>query len=351
MNTMSRFSFSNPALHILIWVVVWLMHAGVFARFYSFELSLLRGLANMGAMAAIFYLNIPFVDRWLERGRYLAYGLNAIGLILAFAVLRTRINLLFPMDEAERLLFANNPAFNLRLAAVVTNMGSVLFSTIFRIWSIKEENDRRSLETISRQQEAQLQLLRAQINPHFLFNTLNNIYSLAVMRSEKTAPMVLQLSQLLRYVTYDSREALIPLKKEIAQIEAFIQLVQMSSEPPLNISFSARGALDGAQIEPVLLIPVVENCFKHGDFAERPEAFAQLDLEVSETMAIFTVSNSFNPANQQKDEVGGVGLHNIRRRLELRYGRQAALAAETRGQVFTVCLSLPVARQTQNPTA
>jgi hypothetical protein len=345
MNTTNRFSFSNPALHILVWILVWLMHASVFARFYPFELSLLRGLANMAAMAAIFYLNIPLVDRLLERGRYLTYGFGAVGLILFFAVLRTRVNLLFPMDEAERLLFANNPAFNLRLAAVVTNTGAVLFSTIFRIWRIKEENDRRSLETISRQQEAQLQLLRAQINPHFLFNTLNNIYSLAVMRSEKTAPMVLQLSQLLRYVTYDSQEALIPLKKEIAQIEAFVQLVQMSSETPLDIRFNAHGLIDGAQIEPVLLIPIVENCFKHGDFAERPEAFAQLDLEVSETMAIFTVSNSFNPANEQKDEVGGVGLDNIRRRLALRYGQQAALVAETRGQVFTVCLSLPIARQ------
>lgn len=345
---MKKYHFSSVQFHVAIWAIVWLMHAGVFTRFYPFEVSLLRGFANMSSMAAIFYLNIPLVDRWLEQEKYLAYGLSAAALVLFFVGLRTQINLLFPINASEQLLFANSPKSNLQLAAMVTNTGAVLFSTIYRISRIKENNERLSLETISRQQEAQLQLLRAQINPHFLFNTLNNIYSLAVLRSEKTAPMVLQLSQLLRYVTYDSQESLIPVHKEIAQINAFIELLQMSSESPLNIRFNIQGQPDNCWIEPVLLIPIVENCFKHGDFAENEAAFARLQLIISGNEAIFVVENSFNPQNKQKDALGGVGLDNIRRRLELRYGQQASLQAQQSDAVFTVRLQIPIVRKTED---
>lgn len=162
------------------------------------------------------------------------------------------------------------------------------------------------LSIISEQREAQLQALRAQINPHFLFNTLNNIYSLAVVKSDKTAEMVLRLSNLLRYVIYDGRAERVALKREVEHIRQFIELFQMRSEEQLDIKFDTRGEIDGVQTEPMILIPIVENCFKHCDFDTNKRVFVCIDLQVDNEELYFKILNSKDDRHQQKDRVGAL---------------------------------------------
>lgn len=329
--------------HLAVWTAAWLIHAGAFAYFMPFAQSLARSLGNLGLMALLFYGNLFLMRRLLEQRRYLWYGAALPALFLLLMGLRTRLNLLFelPFDPTR---FLRDPVDNWRFGALMTNIGILLISALYESFRLRFRDERQADELIHRQNEAQLQLLRSQINPHFLFNTLNNIYSLAVLRSEKTAPMVLRLSQLLRYVVYEAREEKIPLEREIEQLREYIDLFQMRSETPVDIRLSVTGSFADHAIEPMLLLPIVENGLKHTDFADNPQAFFQLDIDVSDHILSVNSLNTFNPDDRQQDRVGGVGLENIRRRLALRYADRYRLDTAVEGRAFRLHLFLQLPR-------
>lgn len=235
-----------------------------------------------------------------------------------------------------------NMGKGLLFGAVATGYGIVMMSTIYQILVNRYAAERKALAIINRQTEAELQFLRAQINPHFLFNTLNNIYSLAVVRSPKTADMVLKLSQLLRYVVYERKGDLVPVEKEVEHIRHFVELFQMRNEEPQDIEFTVSGELAGVKIEPMILIPIVENCFKHCDFDTNLKAFVKMSLTVGEGKLIFQTTNTKNDADQQKDRTGGVGLENIHRRLALQHPDDFQFETHDEIGIFKVIFSLKV---------
>ncbi len=348
-------------LHIGVWLVSIVGYVLIFDRFFPLHLSLLRAFGNVLPMAVIFYVNLYLVNRFLEQKKYVLYFLLAGLIIGAFVVLRVQINLTFP-DIKPRALLLNEPV-NFRFGALSTNILVLLLSVFYQILQNRYRNEQRNLQIISEQREAQLQFLRGQINPHFLFNTLNNIYSLAVIGSEKTAELVLKLSNLLRYVIYDSQAGQVFLNREMYQIHQVIELFQMRSEEPLNIEFRHQGLTEGFLIEPMILLPIVENCFKHCDFDSNPEAYVRVE---SQTLPgghlYFRTLNSKDDYHQQKDKVGGVGLENIKMRLNLKYPDQHYLQIRNEAHTFEVTLSLQLSvdpqknkqahgRQDQNPVS
>lgn len=153
--------------------------------------------------------------------------------------------------------------------------------------------------------------------------------------------MVLRLSDLLRYVTYDAQAEQVPLHKELAHIRAYIDLFQLKSETPLPIHFAVDGDTDQLQIEPLLLLPLVENALKHSDLDSNPKGFLNILLR-SEPGQIprFKVENTFDPNNQQKDAVGGVGLENFTMRLQLKYGNRYSFIVGAHDGVYTAELVL-----------
>ncbi len=327
-------------LHIGIWVLFVLVHALIFTRFLPFEVSLLRSLANVVPMALIFYINLTFVNQYLEQKRYALYGLFITLLFLLFTYLRTKINTQFP--EMQREILAVDTWNGWAIGAALTNLSVLILSIFYQTLYNRYHNEQRNLAIINEQKEAQLQFLRAQINPHFLFNTLNNIYALAVTKSDKTAEMVLKLSNLLRYVIYDGKAEQVELQHEVKHIQQFIELFQMRSEQPLNIQFQVTGETKGIQIEPMILIPIVENCFKHCDFDTNEQAFVKIHLQIKDKMLHFQTINSKNDADLQKDKVGGVGLKNIHKRLELKYKEKYQLAVIGEKNRFEVDLKLEI---------
>lgn len=328
-------------MHIGVWLLAYVIHTLVFSRFYWFSLSLLRGLLNIAPMALLFYANIWLVNRYFDKKSYWHFALYSGVMVLLLTFFRIRINLSFP-DIA--LMSGALPPINerllLRFGALATNVGVWILSTLYQVIRNRDESELRNLALVSRQQEAQLQALRAQINPHFLFNTLNNIYSLAVVKSDKTAEMVLKLSNLLRYVTYEEVGRPVALGREIEHIRQYIDLFQLRSETPLDVTFDVKGEDITVKVEPMILIPMVENCFKHCDFDTNPGAFVRIQLEISPKSVIFKTHNTKNDADRQKDEVGGVGLENIRRRLELLYPGRYELVISNTDTTFEVKLSL-----------
>jgi LytS/YehU family sensor histidine kinase len=259
----------------------------------------------------------------------------------AIVILRVVINNLMMRDaDAEGNHFFEDPKVRVSALVMVTSMIVVLIAVAYQLLYNRFRNEQKNLALINEQQAAQLQFLKAQINPHFLFNALNNVYSLTVAKSDDAPKMLLKLSDLLRYVIYESQKETVDLAREAQHIRQFIELFQMRSEAPLSIQFTTTGNLSGVPIEPMILIPLVENCFKHCDFDQNPNAFTNIQLETTPQYIRFFSQNTFDKTDQQKDAVGGVGLENIQRRLALRYAERFDLHFGENAGVFTVELKI-----------
>ena len=321
-----------------MFLVSWLVHG----QFISLGWGLLRALVNTLAMAGLYYSIAYLVDKYLEGGQYIAFAWRATFTLIFFTVLRSTSNRLFPDFEINLELINSNGVF--LFGILLTNSSIFGLAILAQLFINRYEKEKQNLAIISEQRAAELQALRAQINPHFLFNSLNNIYSLAVAKSDKTAEMVVRLSNLLRYVVYEGKAKSVALKDEIEQIEAFIELFQMKSEHPLNISFKKQGEVSDQRIEPMILIPLVENCFKHCDFHDNPDAFIEIRLQLEQDTLYFQTRNTKSNADKQKDQVGGVGLENIKKRIKLSEEQQHELSIQDKLHYFDVNLQIKTHR-------
>lgn len=326
-------------LHVSAWTMVFLLSWGAFYRMMPLSESIFRSFCNTALLMVLFYGVGWLYHKWYEHHRYGNFGVGVIVIMLIVSFLRYQINLQFSYLPGQTDYYEPGK-MSFFFGAVFTNLLALLNSLLYHTVRSRMALEQRQTQLQSEQQAAQLQFLRAQMNPHFLFNTLNNIYSLAVMRSEKTAPLVLRLSELLRYVTYETQDEKVPLEKEVKMLEEYIELFQLQHEERLAIHFDYPLPDTTIKIEPLLLVPIVENCFKHCDFAENEHAFTRLRLYIKESKLYFEAENTFNPAQKQKDQLGGVGLDNIRKRLQLRYPNQHQLAIKEHQEVFSVHLML-----------
>lgn len=327
-------------LHSCIWLAFILVYVVVFSRFIPYELSILRGLVNVIPMALLFYANLWLVNIFIERKQYWFFAIITLVLFLVATFARMEANALFPDVRKEWLEMSQKEGWF--FGAFFTNLSFVVVGFFYQMLYNRYRTEQRTLAILNEQKEAQLQFLRAQINPHFLFNTLNNIYSLAVIKSDKTAEMVLKLSGLLRYVIYDGKAAQVELKREVEHIQQFIELFKLRSEESPDIHFNVNSNVNKFKIEPMILIPLVENCFKHCDFDTNENAFVKIDLEMEQNLLKFTTINTKNEQDSQKDKVGGVGLENIRKRLELKHLDQYKLEVKRSEDQFEVYLELKI---------
>lgn len=191
--------------------------------------------------------------------------------------------------------------------------------------------------------ETELNFLKAQINPHFLFNTLNSIYALSLKKSDKTAGVVVQLSKLLRFVLYEAQVRKITIGKEIQFLEDYIALEKIRYDHRLKVDFHSQTDDDAAQIVPLILVPFVENAFKHGASETTSEAFIKIRLSLQDSKLLFSVENSFEYESENEHHEG-IGLKNLRRQLELMYP-DFDLHTETSGSHFKATLTLDLNQQ------
>ncbi len=198
----------------------------------------------------------------------------------------------------------------------ITNGFFVFLSTVYKFtvdWFFNE-NEKSELE--KQKLTAELAFLKSQINPHFLFNSLNNIYSLAYRKSDATPNAILKLSEIMRYMLYESNESRVLLSKEIVYLKSYIELQKLRFKGDGYVVLEVEGEIDDLRILPLVLISFVENAFKHGLATEENDPI-QINISVFEHNLIFTVKNLKSDAN--KDETGGIGLANVKRRLDLVY--------------------------------
>jgi len=224
----------------------------------------------------------------------------------------------------------------------LNNISVVVVAFAYRLlmgW-FQQEKIRKELE--NQKLQAELSFLKMQVNPHFLFNALNNIYSLAVIEnSERTGNSILKLSELIRYMLYEKEDAenKVSLDKEIRHINSYIDLEKLRHQKDIYINFSIEGETYDKKLAPLLLFPLIENAFKHGILND-PQKPVDIHFKIDDHQLNFSISNFNN--DYIKDQVGGIGIANVQKRLDLLYGDRYTIDIKKTSDRFIVNLRLPL---------
>jgi two-component system LytT family sensor kinase len=213
-------------------------------------------------------------------------------------------------------------------------------STLVELTLYVSSKEKAILSIEKEKLDTEIKFLKSQINPHFLFNVLNNIYSLTVIKSDKAPENLLRLSGMLRYMLYDSNEEKVALGKEIEYLENYIKLAELKDSRGLKIQVALDKSQPNLRIAPLLFIPFVENAFKHSKIEDLKNGFININLSVSNDHLVFNIENSIPNIRISKDDVGGIGLANTKQRLHLIYPDKHFLDISDDRSTYSVILNI-----------
>ncbi len=323
-------------IHINLWTIFWLIMSPV-------DTSYARTLFNMFLWVPVFILfSYPFVywaiPHLLLNGKVVQFFL----LILAWGVVGLYINsgfrtyLYVPLQEALGFDFIprKGPQPHSYLC-MTTSAASPMIIKFFKLWTTRQRN------WVQAQQEkitAELQLLKAQVHPHFLFNTLNNIYSFSLENSPKTPDMVLKLSSLLGYMLHDCKAEEVRLEKEIEIMENYIDLEKERYGNTIEISWNVEGDIKNKFISPLLMLPFLENAFKHGMSEQIEKPWLSVDISVKSDILRCKITNSKNECKPYSMDGNGIGIENVKKRLAFMYPDNYKLEMHDEQNFFVVSL-------------
>ncbi len=340
LNFKSIKKYQKSAIHLLVWVALLSLpyifslqaeEGGPRSQFMRKILHL--NTVMMFFWALIFYLNtFIFIPKLLYQRKVLLFILCNITVLAGILVVNWWLYITFASEHTY--LFSRAIAFN-GLPFLFFVLISIAFKTV---------SDRMRIERITKDRESEnlkteLSFLRSQISPHFLFNVLNNIVALVRLKSDKLEPTILKLSSIMQYMLYDTDEDKALLKSEVDYVKSYIDLQQLRFGNRLTLHVDLTPTEDWHAIEPMLLIPFVENAFKHGTgMIENP--IIDISLEAADNQLTFVVKNRYIDKDKAKDKTSGIGLTNVKRRLQLLYSENHSLNIDKTDTWFTVTLKL-----------
>jgi len=318
--------------HIVFWVVYWIANSYLWQTFdKTYNKTTFYGLTRLPIKIIAVYFNLYLLNRFFFEKRYfLFFALFSLNLI-ASGLAQTYLS------SPGIFNYETITQYSLPVCSVVL-LSSVLV-IIHRFFAKVNESKQLEIEKI----KSELSFLKTQFQPHFLFNTLNNIYSLTFNNSQLAGKSILQLSGLLRYVLYESGTDEVDLQKEIDHLKDYIELEKIRFAARLELSFNISGEVIERKIAPLLLMPLLENAFKHASNKINEKVWITIDLIVKENTLYFTVENSvfLDGKTQVQDAYSGIGLGNVRRRLSLMY-KNYSLDNESRENYYHTFLMVPL---------
>ncbi len=340
---MKKFFLSIYTVHILIWAVFFWLNYSYFVNWLpqiGMQVSRSALLAYLLLLFAGIYFTAVYgnhfflLPRFFLRKRYTAYFFRVSILLIAVSVLKVELDAYFLVPVMPWLRTAGH---------YISTCPYLLFTMGLSSWQVMSEAHRKEKERADAlqkaQAEAELKWLKAQINPHFLFNALNNIYTLAYLKSDEAAPMLLRLSDIMRYVMNDNNRKRVPIEEEIKYVEQYIALNGLKQVNRDKTTLHISNQSSGVMIEPMLLINFVENAYKHSNL-DSNDGWIKIDLTISNTGIHFICANTYH-AHAAKDSITGIGLQNVQQRLVLLYPLHT-LRIHAGAQVFTVDLLIPL---------
>jgi LytS/YehU family sensor histidine kinase len=222
---------------------------------------------------------------------------------------------------------------------------SYVLATFLETFIFAQKKQEETIQNKNEMLQTELKLLKSQINPHFLFNALNNIYALSVIDSNRTQQSISYLSNMLRYVLYECEERLVPLEKEIDYINDFIRLYSLKSSKPYNIKTQYTITDSNLRVAPMLFIPFVENAFKHSHIEKHGDSFISILVNTSSNTIELEIENSQPKSAINKDDVGGIGIENVKKRLSILYPEKHQLNIIESSERFKINLNLEVSEK------
>ena len=333
------------ALVLLFHCLFWLIYIGFLTMviqgyILDFGEALHATFYSFCSHAFLVYVHLLILlPLFFDRQKYIAYGFGLMALLLAFGYLRVEVLWSMAVQQMPWLTETLQP--DLKVAIVVGGFFVLLLSVPLRL--IKNALKKEILERDLKQQqlEAELRFLKAQVNPHFLFNALNNIYALSFTESKQAPEMILKLSEMMSYMLYECKGEKVLLQSEVQYLKNYIALQQLKKEGEQQIEFVTEGNWKDLWISPLLFIPLFENVFKHGNLDNTREGWLKSKLWVEEEQLRFSIVNTKGQAVlHSHPHRGGVGLHNLKERLQLLYPDSHTLQIDNQSDLFTVQLHI-----------
>lgn len=288
-------------------------------------------------MIVVYYNYFLSLPRFLKHKRIWKYLFEFIPPFVALIVIRVFIQRWIVSGQPKRIEYFYSDFYIVQIAAVTLLI--TIFIGMFRFAFEWFEFESRQREAENQKLTNELNFLKAQINPHFLFNTLNNLYYLAYSKSDNTTGVIARLSQMMRYMIDDSNHQYVPLEKEIEYMKNYISLEELRLNNSVPISVDISGEIASIKIAPLILITFLENAFKHGVSANSADAWVKMSISVVGSKLQYTVENS-KPASAIGVVKNGIGLQNVYRRLELMYPGKHELLIEELANQYRVSLIL-----------
>jgi sensor histidine kinase YesM len=335
-------------------VLFWLASIGLMLFFFyfnekgvHFDLEVIAKalISNIGFAMGVYINLYVLIPRLLKKKQYVFY---VFWLLILLSVSSLTIQLLFIYPLRNVLHFnegLNSFDTNLHSAyffATLIYVAVTSFLKFIKEWLEMQDLNLKLARIEQQKLEAELKTLKGQLNPHFLFNSLNNIYSLALVKSEKVPDLILRLSDLMRHIIYDSREKYISLDKEIEFVNNFIALQKIRAPEHVKINYKIKGEVPSARIAPLLFEPFIDNAFKHGLPGNENADFINILFDFSTPGTIrFQIENNFDIAEKNEAKVGGIGVKNVKRRLKHLYKpKDYTLEMLAQNNIYSVSLQL-----------
>lgn len=344
---MARLNWTRIALHVIFWLVYLPINAVVSCILQGAHIEKEFGMALVGETFSlplklaftyfVFYYVIPL---YLERSKiWQLIGLLLAAFIVATILYRIEIGwLFFPAFYPDRVI--NILSFNGLLLTIFDLFITLAAAVAIKMIRMHYKSLEFEQQLIREKLQSELNFLRAQTNPHFLFNTLNNLYVLARKKSEKTPEAIMMLSKIMRFVIYECRAPRISLGEEARVIQDFIELEKLRYNSRLKVEYSEEVDNPFTPVAPLLLLPLVENSFKHGAGGTTGAVQIRIELSLQKNDLHFTVKNTVDPDYQSLPKQGGIGLRNIRRQLDLIYPGQYNLSTSRENGFFKAGLHI-----------
>ncbi len=350
--------FQNPlahlpswATHLLLWLGIWLALFFLMSGLTIDPLFIQRVTLVVVIQMLLAYWNMyVLIPRFLFRKQYFYYFLASLLSIVLLAYTFWLAEAFFELSpfganrgtKAFPRDFKNPPNWKaIRFVGKgIPMFMTLIISTTYKTMGLANQREQEAALLKHEKLTAELKFLRSQINPHFLFNSLNNVYALSVIGSEKTSENLLKLSTMLRYMLYEANADLVPLSKELRYLKNYIDLQKLKDEEPINIDLDLEEPEGELLIPPMILIPFVENSFKHSNIEDSQNGWIKICLRATAHSFSFQISNSLPTSSYSKDPMGGIGLTNVEKRLALLYPGKHQLKIGRQADRYNVFLQI-----------
>jgi len=320
----------KPIYHVFFWAFIFFFVLDYLETEYEIREAILYTLIECTIYAFIFYINLHIlIPEFLKKKRKSTYGIA----LFSFLVL---ISIPFYYSGLGYYLISESDTRNF-FSFSLNYILFIVISYLYWYFTLFQQEYKNRLTLQNEKLTTELQLLKSQVSPHFLFNSLNNIYSLSLVKHDNAPLMIEKLSDILRYIIYEGKNEFVPLEREITLLNNYVELQLMKKiKAEKNILVSVNEVSSTHKIAPLILINCIENCFKHSDIVYNSNGHLLIDVSVNGNVLKFKTTNS----HQKRSKESGVGLENIKQQLQHYYPNNHQLSIHDNNGIFKLTLTI-----------